>query len=60
MKFFLTAAAMSLLLLSCSLAQSYDYENDNADYQDYQEYAGDYQQEDKLYANYAERQQTKK
>jgi hypothetical protein len=53
MKFFSPAALTSLLLVSSGLAQQYD------DYADYQEYAGEYGQEDNLYEDYATRQQTK-
>jgi hypothetical protein len=53
MKLFSATAVTSLLLVSSGLAQQYD------DYADYQEYAGEYGQEDNLYQDYATRQQTK-
>jgi hypothetical protein len=54
MKFSLAATATSLLLISSSLAQNNDYDY-GGDYQDY----ADYGQEDNLYHDYAQRQQTK-
>ena len=55
MKLSLIAVATILILGSQTLnAQQHDY-----DYQDYQDYAGDYGQQDTLYQDYADRAQTK-
>ena len=53
-------AVLTIHRVKCSsYAQGYDggYEEDYADYQDY---AGEYGQDDNLYYNYAERQDAKK
>ena len=46
--------AIAILSMPISSAQ-----NDNYEYADYNDYAGDYGQQDNLYHDYAERQQTK-
>jgi hypothetical protein len=49
-----TVLTGAYLLISFSSAQ-----NDSYDHGDYNDYAGDYGQQDNLYHDYAERQQTK-
>ena len=55
--FFKIVAAIAVL--SVIKAQE-DYYNDNDDYAEYQDYNNDYNPEDNLYYDYAEREQQKK
>jgi hypothetical protein len=55
---FSTLVAGAYLIVSLSSAQDDYYADGGGDYNDYNDY-GDYGQQDNLYQNYAERQQTK-
>jgi hypothetical protein len=54
------ATFVAMLFMAASSQSSYAQDGYDNDYADYQDYAGDYGQEDNLYYDYAQRQESKK